>query len=49
MLKALVLILGLFVFAAAGAVNGFGQTGRRSVPAAEVNGTFRMNFTGKFI
>ena len=24
------------------------QTGRKSVPASEVNGTFRMNFTGKF-
>ena len=24
------------------------QTGRKSVPASEVNGTFRMNFAGKF-
>ena len=48
MLKTIVLILGLFVFAAIVPVNGYGQTGRRSVPAAEVNGTFRMNFTGKF-
>src|SRR5512144_2708426 len=24
------------------------QTSRKSVPASEVNGTFRMNFTGKF-
>jgi hypothetical protein len=32
-----------FLFASAA-----GQTGRKSVPAAEVNGTFRMNFTGRF-
>jgi hypothetical protein len=26
----------------------YGQTGRKSVTAAEVNGTYRMNFKGKF-
>ncbi len=26
----------------------FGQKARPSVPASEVNGTFRMNFTGKY-
>ena len=36
----------LFVMAAAGA--GFAQNSRKSVPASEVNGSFRMNFTGKF-
>jgi hypothetical protein len=48
MLKTFVLTIGFLVVAALSANSGYGQTSRRSVPAAEVNGTFRYNFTGKF-
>ena len=40
----LVALLGLMLFAAAASA----QNSRPSVSASEVNGTFRMNFTGKF-
>jgi hypothetical protein len=48
MLKTFILISGFLVVAGLGTGVGYGQTGRKSVPAAEVNGTFRYNFTGKF-
>ena len=48
MSKSLFLILGVFAIAAFGIVDTNAQTGRKSVPAAEVNGTFRHSFTGKY-
>ena len=48
MSKSLFLILGVFAFTAFGPVAGEAQTSRKSVPAAEVNGTFRHSFTGKY-
>src|SRR5947208_13715536 len=41
----LLVMLGLTALMPAG---GQAQTSRKSVPASEVNGTFRMNFTGKY-
>jgi hypothetical protein len=41
-------LLGIAVFAVFLAITVSGQTSRPSVSAAEVNGTFRMNFTGKY-
>jgi hypothetical protein len=41
----LLVMLGLTALMPAG---GYAQTSRKSVPASEVNGTFRMGFTGKF-
>lgn len=48
MSKSLFLILGVFAFAAFGPVGANAQASRKSVPAAEVNGTFRHSFTGKY-
>lgn len=48
MRRSIFLILGVLVFTAIGPVNAQAQNGRKSVPASEVNGTFRMNFTGRF-
>ena len=48
MLKTFVLLQGFLVLTALSAENDYGQSGRKSVPASEVNGTFRMGFTGKF-
>ena len=48
MLKTFVLTMGFLVVTALSANSSYGQTGRKSVPAAEVNGTFRSNYTGKF-
>jgi hypothetical protein len=48
MLKTFVLTMGFLIVAALSANSGYGQTSRRSFPAAEVNGTFRYNYTGKF-
>jgi hypothetical protein len=43
-----VLILVVLAFTSVFAVSILGQTSRKSVTAAEVTGTFRHNFTGKF-
>ena len=48
MSKSLFLILGVFAFTAFGPVAANAQARRKSVPAAEVNGTFRHSFTGKY-
>src|SRR3954454_23972491 len=48
MLKTFVLTMGFLLVTALAANSGYGQIGRKSVPAAEVNGTFRYNYTGKF-
>ena len=48
MLKTFVLTMGFLVVAALSANSGYGQTARKSVPASEVNGTFRYNYPGKF-
>jgi hypothetical protein len=48
MLKPILLTLCGILFGAAAAGQVAGQTRRASVPASEVNGTFRMNFTGKY-
>ena len=48
MLKTFVLLQVFLVLTALSAENDYGQSGRKSVPASEVNGTFRMGFTGKF-
>ena len=48
MFKPIFLALGVFVLVAFAPFNLRAQASRKSVPAAEVNGTFRMNFTGKF-
>ena len=48
MLKPILLILCGFLFGAAVTGQVAGQTSRASVSAAEVTGTFRMNFTGKY-
>lgn len=45
MTKSILLVLCAVMFTAAGAT---AQTSRNSVPASEVNGTFQMNFKGKF-
>jgi hypothetical protein len=42
------LTLCAVVFTGFAANSGAAQTSRNSVSASEVNGTFRMNFTGKF-
>ena len=42
--RALIAAFCLMMFSALAAA----QTSRKSVPASEVNGTFRMNFKGKF-
>lgn len=42
------LILVTIVFSVFATVPVLGQTSRKSVSAAEVTGTFRRNFTGKF-
>src|SRR6476660_7443633 len=47
MLKTFVLLQGFLVLTALSAENDYGQSGPKSVPASEVNGTFRMGFTGK--
>ncbi len=48
MSKSLFLILGVFAVTAFWSVAANAQTGRKSVPATEVNGTFRHSFTGKY-
>lgn len=48
MLKPTLLIVCGFLFGAAATGQVAGQTPRASVPASEVNGTFRMNFKGKY-
>ena len=48
MSKSLFLILGVFAIMVFGAAGANAQTSRASVPAAEVNGTFRHSFTGKY-
>ena len=47
MRKSHFLILAVLIFTAFGTVSVGAQTGRKSVPAAEVNGTFRHTFTAK--
>ncbi len=47
MTKSHFLILAILAITAFGSVSVNAQTGRKSVPAAEVNGTFRHSFTGK--
>lgn len=48
MSKVVLSILCVLVFTACAGVRANAQTARKSVSAAEVNGTFRMNFKGKF-
>lgn len=48
MLKTLVLMFSFLVLTVMFADDAIGQSSRKSVPAAEVNGTFRSNFTGRF-
>jgi hypothetical protein len=48
MLVRFVLPMSFIIFATFGVANVYGQTSRKSVPAAEINGTFRYNYTGKF-
>jgi hypothetical protein len=48
MKRVIFLILGVLVFTAFSLIDARAQTPRKSVPAAEVNGTFRMNFSGRF-
>ena len=48
MSRSLFLMLGILAVMVFGATYGYTQTGRKSVSAAEVNGTFRMKFPGKF-
>src|SRR5688500_4045695 len=48
MTKKLLGIAAVLMFAAFCASELFAQTSRASVPASEVNGTFRYNFTGKY-
>ena len=48
MSKSLFLMLGVFALTVSGAAAANAQASRKSVSAAEVNGTFRMNFKGKF-
>jgi hypothetical protein len=47
MTKSNFLILAILALIAFGSVAAIAQTGRKSVPAAEVNGTFRYTFTAK--
>ncbi len=47
MMKSHFLILAIFALTAFGSVAASAQTGRASVSAAEVNGTFRYTFTAK--
>ena len=47
MTKSHFLILAILAFTAFGSVSVNAQTGRKSVSASEVNGTFRHSFTGK--
>jgi len=44
-ISVVIFFLVLFTF---GAFSAAAQGGRKSVSAAEVNGTYKMNFTGKF-
>lgn len=48
MAKKLLSMTAAVVFAAGCAAESFSQASRASVPASEVNGTFRYNFTGKY-
>ena len=48
MLQSLFLLLGVFAITVLGAAGASAQASRTSVPAAEVNGTFRYSFTGKY-
>ena len=48
MLKTLPIILCFLIITGLFASTGYGQTSRKSVTAAEVNGTFRYNFAGNF-
>ena len=48
MRKLIFLMLGVFVFTGCLAFGANAQTGRNSVSAAEVNGSYRMNFKGKY-
>ena len=48
MSKTIFLMLCAMAFTAFAAIGLQAQTSRKSVPAAEVNGTFRMNFKGKY-
>ncbi|MEO6052349.1 MAG: hypothetical protein ABIP78_13605 [Pyrinomonadaceae bacterium] len=48
MTKSVFLTFIISAFIAIAGIHGFAQITRKSVSAAEVNGTFRMNFTGKF-
>ena len=48
MSKSHFLILAVLAFTAFSSATIKAQTGRKSVPAAEVNGTFRHSFTGKY-
>ena len=48
MSKSLFLTLSVFAVTAFCSVAVNAQTSRKSVPAAEVNGTFRHSFTGKY-
>lgn len=46
-MRAHFLLLAVFALTAFGSFSVNAQTGRKSVPAAEVNGTFRYTFTAK--
>ena len=48
MQKSIISMLVVLGFTFAFAFGASAQTSRKSVSAAEVNGTFRMNFQGKF-
>ena len=48
MSKSLFLILGLLTFTVFCPLGADAQTGRKSVSGAEVNGTFRHSFAGKY-
>ena len=48
MMKTLLLVLCSVVFTGLVAQSSLAQTSRKSVSAAEVNGTFRMKFKGEF-
>ena len=48
MTKSIFLVLCAVVFTSFAALSAQAQTSRKSVPASEVNGTFQMDFKGKF-
>ena len=47
MQKSLYLALGIFILTTFAVIGADAQGGRKAVPAAEVNGTFRMSFKGR--